>query len=181
MVAGLRLRLSDAFLGVRLHVPNTDIVLRYPSISHFDEWRKIRSESRTFLERWEPRWPPDDLTRIGFHRRLKSYAKQRNEGTGKTFFIFDQGTVGLVGGLGLTRISRRGTHSAMLGYWMASRHAGKGYMQRAVATIMQHAFEDMELDKLEAASVPGNSRSIHILEKSGFERERYEKEFLDIN
>ena len=87
----------------------------------------------------------------------------------------------MLGGLALTRISYQNSRSAVLGYWMASRHAGKGYMQKAVAAIMDHAFNELHLERLEAACIPGNARSIHILEKSGFRREGYAKEYLEIN
>ena len=181
MVAALRLRISDLFGSGELAVPQSDLVMRYPCDSNFEEWRDVRLESRLFLERWEPRWPADDLTRFGYSRRLKTYSRQRMRGTGKTYFLFDTISGKLLGGLGLTRIDHRERRSAMLGYWMAARFAGRGYMQRAVAAIMDHAFVEMGLEKLEAASVPENSRSIHVLEKSGFRRERYVREFLEIN
>jgi ribosomal-protein-alanine N-acetyltransferase len=54
-------------------------------------------------------------------------------------------------------------------------------MQDAVATLLDHAFGTMRLHRVEAACIPGNARSIRVLEKAGFEREGLLRSYLRIN
>lgn len=157
------------------------LYLCYPGIEHFDQWSDLRSRSRNFLEPWEPKWPQDDTSLVGYQRRLNSYQKQRTSGWGRTYFIIQETTDQLLGGLSLTRITHGISKSATLGYWMGVDHAGKGHMQNAVAAIVEFSFSDLGLRRLEAACLPTNHRSIHLLSKSGFKREGYAREYLEIN
>lgn len=152
-----------------------------PAIDHFDQWLDVRSRSQDFLVPWEPKWPEDDLTLVGYRRRLRAYQQQRNSGWGRTFFLMDHEEDLLMGGLSLTRITHGITKSAMLGYWMGVDHAGKGYMRKAVSAIVDHAFNDLGLRRVEAACIPTNERSIALLKKSGFREEGYAREYLEIN
>ena len=64
---------------------------------------------------------------------------------------------------------------------MGVHFAGRGHMSKAVPAILSHAFADLKLNRVEAASLPTNSRSMHLLEKCGFQREGYAREYLEIN
>lgn len=154
--------------------------LRPPLTSDFSQWQIERKYSRDFLQRWEPKWPADDLTRIGFRRRLKSYQGQLRAGTGYTFFLVDRNEA-LLGGVSLTRVERGCSASGTLGYWMTRRSAGKGYMQAAVTQMLHFAFTELRLERVTAATLPSNARSIHLLKKLGFTREGLAREYLEIN
>jgi [ribosomal protein S5]-alanine N-acetyltransferase len=60
-------------------------------------------------------------------------------------------------------------------------HAGKGFMGAAIAILLDHAFDSMRLNRIEAACIPRNERSIHVLEKAGFQREGLLRSYLRIN
>jgi ribosomal-protein-alanine N-acetyltransferase len=157
------------------------VVLRYPSMADFPAWAELRSESRDFLKPWEPSWPVDDLTRAAFRRRVKRYQRDVREDSGAPFFVFRAADDRLLGGLTLTAIRRGVSQSCSLGYWMGERHAGKGFMSDAVRTILVHAYDDLRLHRVEAASMPGNTRSIALLEKVGFTREGFARRYLLID
>lgn len=176
----MHLRLLSHFRRKPVEV-NDQLSLVIPSPSHFEEWCELRHRSRSFLEPWEPKWPEDDLTKIGYRRRLNSYQKQRSTGLGRTYFLIDSMSGKLMGGLSLSKISHGSFRSATLGYWMGVDHAGKGHMQDAVHGILRHAFSDLALNRVEAACIPGNSRSIHLLQKCGFRKEGFAREYLEIN
>ena len=65
---------------------------------------------------------------------------------------------------------------AELGYAMASAHWGKGYMNEALSALVSHAFEVMNLRRLEADVDPRNAASIRTLERLGFQREGFLRE-----
>ena len=155
--------------------------LRAPRRGDYGEWAALRSESRAFLEPWEPRWTEDELDRAGWRRRLRRYREDMEAGSAQAYLIFDAAADVLVGGITLGNIRYGVSQSAQIGYWTGERHAGKGYMQDAVAALVAHAFATMRLHRIEAACIPGNARSIRVLEKAGFEREGLLRSYLRIN
>ena len=158
-----------------------DVVLRHPAASDYPEWAQLRLESRRFLSPWEPVWPADELTKMGYRRRLKRYQREIREGTGYPFFIFTADEAALVGGLTLSHVQRGVTQSAALGYWIGERYARQGYMTDAVRALIVYSFETLHLHRVEAACLPHNVASIGLLEKVGFSREGYARSFLCID
>jgi [ribosomal protein S5]-alanine N-acetyltransferase len=50
-----------------------------------------------------------------------------------------------------------------------------------VRAVIPFAFTTLRLHRLEAACIPTNAASIRLLEKTGFVREGYAREYLCIN
>ncbi len=69
----------------------------------------------------------------------------------------------------------------MIGYWMGERFAGQGHMAQGVKLVIPYIFSSLQLHRIEAACIPENQRSIRLLEKAGFQREGYLREYLKIN
>jgi len=70
---------------------------------------------------------------------------------------------------------------AELGYAMGRAYWGKGYMNEALKAFVSHAFEVMELRRLEADVDPRNVASIRTLERLGFQREGFLRERWHVN
>ena len=162
-------------------IEGDDVVLRAPQMADFVEWATLREASRGFLVPWEPTWPHDDLTRGAFRRRLKRYAEDLRSDQAYPFFLFRKQDNVLVGGLTLANIRRGVAQAGSLGYWMGEPHARCGYMTAAVNALIPFAFSTLRLHRLEAACIPTNIASIRLLEKTGFRREGFAREYLCIN
>jgi ribosomal-protein-alanine N-acetyltransferase len=162
-------------------VTGDGIVLRAPQMADYAEWAALREASRTFLVPWEPTWPADDLTRGAFRRRLKRYAEDLRTDQAYPFFIFRAEDDVLVGGLTLANIRRGVAQAGSLGYWIGARFARQGHMSAAVRALMPFAFGALRLHRLEAACIPTNAASMRLLEKTGFQREGYARQYLCIN
>jgi ribosomal-protein-alanine N-acetyltransferase len=54
-------------------------------------------------------------------------------------------------------------------------------MKEGLAQVIEHAFNDMGLHRLEANIQPDNERSIRLVESLGFECEGYSPRYLKIN
>lgn len=65
---------------------------------------------------------------------------------------------------------------AEIGYAQAQAYWGQGYIHEALQALLSHAFEEMQLRRLEADVDPRNAASIRTLERLGFEREGYLRE-----
>jgi [ribosomal protein S5]-alanine N-acetyltransferase len=157
------------------------IFLRQPQMSDHPEWAALRERSRSFLEPWEPIWPADDLTRSAFRRRLKRYAEDQRTDQAYSFFIFRADGNVLVGGVTLSNVRRGVAQTGSIGYWMGAPYARQGLMSRALRVLIPFSFVNLRLHRLEAACISTNVPSIRLLEKSGFLREGYARQYLCIN
>ncbi len=147
----------------------------------YPAWKRVREESREFLEPWEPRWPHNDLSRLGFRRRLKRYASERELKTGETYFLVSRQNDNPIGGISISNIRYGVARSCIIGYWMGREHAGKGYMQMSVLAVSNYVFEELGLCRIEAACLPNNKPSSQLLENTGFVREGIVRKYLEIN
>ena len=87
----------------------------------------------------------------------------------------------LVGGVTVTNIRRGVAQAGSLGYWMGAAYARQGYMTAAVRALVGFGFSTLKLHRIEAACIPENTASVRLLEKTGFVREGYAREYLCIN
>jgi len=60
---------------------------------------------------------------------------------------------------------------AEVGYELGYRYWSKGVMQEVMQVVLQHCFETVRFNRIEAFVTYGNARSIHTLEKLGFKAE----------
>jgi ribosomal-protein-alanine N-acetyltransferase len=157
------------------------VFLRAPQMGDYADWVALREASRDFLTPWEPTWPADDLTRGSFRRRIKRYSEDQRSDLAYPFFIFRKSDAVLVGGLTLANVRRGCAQAGSLGYWMGAVYAGKGYMTGAVAAVLPFAFGTLRLHRVEAACIPANVASIRLLEKTGFRREGFARQYLCID
>ena len=162
-------------------IPGDGVTLRTPQMTDYAEWVAVREKSRDFLIPWEPTWPADDLSRGAFRRRIRRYAEDLRSDQGYAFVILRGSDGALVGGLTLANIRRGVAQAASLGYWMGLPFIRHGYMTAAVGAVIPFAFTTLRLHRLEAACIPTNTASIWLLEKTGFVREGYAREYLCIN
>lgn len=65
---------------------------------------------------------------------------------------------------------------AELGYMLASHAWGHGYMQEALGAFIEHGFERLGLNRIEADTDPRNERSKRLLERLNFVQEGHFRE-----
>jgi [ribosomal protein S5]-alanine N-acetyltransferase len=157
------------------------VFLRAPQMADFAEWAALREASRAFLTPWEPTWLNNDLTRGAFRRRLKRYAEDLRADQAYPFFLFRRADTALVGGLTLANVRRGVAQAGSLGYWIGEPFARQGLMTAAVQALIPFTFDTLRLHRLEAACIPTNLASIRLLEKTGFTREGFARQYLCIN
>ena len=71
----------------------------------------------------------------------------------------------------MTLMLEPGQPRAELGYMLGRPHWGRGYAAEAQRRVIDHAFGDLGLTRLEADTHPLNEASIRSLERLGFTRE----------
>jgi len=155
--------------------------LRPPARSDYKEWVAVREASRTFLEPWEPSWGEDALERAVFRDRVARILQEWRLDLGYGFHVFRKSDDRLIGGVNLNNVRRGVAQAANLGYWMGEVYANQGYMTDAVRALLPHAFQGLGLHRIDAACIPENKPSRHLLTKFGFREIGQAKGYLKIN
>lgn len=164
-----------------VRVDGPAVYIRPPKRGDQAQWVEIRKASRDFLAPWEPAWPPDATTPAAYNRRFRRFCEDWRSRSGFTFFIFEQETDALVGGVALSNVRRGVSQSGSIGYWMGESYSGRGYMSEAVRLLLSFAFDTLGLHRVEAACLPHNRASRRLLAKLGFREEGLARRYLCIN
>jgi RimJ/RimL family protein N-acetyltransferase len=69
-------------------------------------------------------------------------------------------------------IKREGLDDVDLGFAFLPRHTGLGYASESAVAVMAHGREALGIGRIVAITLPGNRRSIRVLEKAGLRFER---------
>jgi ribosomal-protein-serine acetyltransferase len=122
--------------------------------------------NRAELSRWMP-WARDATatTTAAFVTEAVA-AAQTGSGFHFTLCCSDEP----VGALGLHQIDAR-YRSAQMGYWLDRGAGGRGLVTRAARVLLDWAFDDLGLERVELRIHPHNVRSRAVAERLGCSRE----------
>ena len=158
--------------------------MRPLAASDFRAWSEVRTRNADWLTVWEPlrQLPalPDPTTdRSAFTSRCVQRDRDRVNGVAYQFGLFiDQQVAGEVN---LNNVVRGAMQSGTIGYWIDRRHAGQAYTAEGVGLVMQFAFEQLGLHRVEICIVPRNTNSRRVMEKLDIRDEGIALRYLEIN
>lgn len=168
-------------VGLRLY--GRRVVLRPLVPQDFNAWSEVRRRNGEWLTQWEPlrlpHHPDPETNREVFAARCGSRDRERLAGSQYAFGIFVDGT--FAGELNLNNIVRGAMQSATIGYWIDRARAGRSLMSESIVVLMQFAFEELNLHRLEICIIPRNSNSRRVVEKLDLREEGTAQRFLEIN
>jgi len=99
--------------------------------------------------------------------QMRFYENLLAQGTGAWWAFSLAGQQELIGACGLNSIApehRKGE----IGFWLLPDYWGAGYVAEAARAVLGYAFEQMQLNRIEAIVEDGNIQSEKLLEKLGF-------------
>lgn len=149
------------------------IWLDEPRIEHTREFIKAMRESRGLHHPW--------LTAPCDPESWRRYLDRLQRPNEAGFLVRIAGGNALCGVVNLNVITYEALCSAYMSYYVVERFAEKGLMKTGLGLVIDHAFSEMGLHRLEANIQPGNERSIRLVESLGFECEGYSPRYLKIN
>jgi ribosomal-protein-alanine N-acetyltransferase len=168
-------------VGLRLY--GRRVVLRPLVPQDFNAWSEVRRRNGDWLTLWEPlrlpHHPDPETNREVFAARCGSRDRERLAGSQYAFGIFIDGA--FAGELNLNNVVRGAMQSATIGYWIDRARAGRSFMSESIVVLMQFAFEELNLHRLEICIIPRNSNSRRVVEKLGIREEGIAQRFLEIN
>ena len=157
------------------------MTLRLPAHQDFRAWAQLRDISAEHLAQWEPVRAADHLTRKAFTNRVYWAARAEAQGMALPLVLVRRQDHQILGAITLDNIRRGPVQAGTLGYWVGTPYARQGYMHEAILALVHHAFQAMDLSRIEAACLPENAASRGALEKCGFKYEGVAQSYLQIN
>jgi len=136
------------------------------------------STNRRFLAPWEPVRDDAYFTAAGQHERIAKAQRELHAGTGYSCVIeHDEQIVGMAS---LSGIARGPAQTANLGYWVAQAVNGRGFAIHAVRLILDVAFGELGLHRVQAGTLLHNVGSQRVLEHNRFGRIGVANSYLKI-
>ena len=154
--------------------------------AHEDLAKKVTEfykRNEVHLTPWDPPKPANFLTEEFQCNRLRQAVADTKAGSAMRWWLYLQGEPNvLVGSIGLSAIARGPFQNALLGYALDGKLQGQGLMQEGLDAVIAHAFSaEINLHRIQANVRPDNLRSLRVLERLGFEREGFARDYLYIN
>lgn len=132
--------------------------------------------NRLYLREWLP-WVDNMTSPIQYQSIIPMWLKQFADNQGFNSGIRYNGI--LVGSIGFHHIDWNNKQTS-IGYYLGQGFAGKGIMTRSVQALVNYAFFELQLNRIEIRCGVANKRSRAIPERLGFKQEGIirEAEFL---
>lgn len=130
------------------------------------ELHAVVEANRDYLARWLPWAAGQQLSDT--EKFIAETEEQIARNDGFQLCIAPGGPI--VGMVGFHSVSW-GNRNTTIGYWLAEDHQGRGIMTTAVRALVDHAFDEWNLHRIEIHCAPANRRSRAIPERLGFREE----------
>ena len=141
--------------------------LRLLEERHGEQLADLTDRNREHLRAWLP-WVDADRTVEDSKNFIRGALKQFAANNGFQAGIWHEGR--LAGVVGYHAIDWE-NRSTALGYWLGKEFQGRGLATAACRALVDHAFEDLGLNRVSIACATENKRSCAIPERLGFRRE----------
>jgi ribosomal-protein-alanine N-acetyltransferase len=130
---------------------------------------------------FDPTRPPDYWELPVVADRLVCQCYEADQDRSLCLFIAHKSEPGrILGAVNLRNIIRGALMSCTLGYGLAPDAVGHGYMTESVQRIVDIAFDELALHRVEVNIMPRNAPSLAVAERCGFMREGMSPRYLKI-
>lgn len=144
-----------------------DYVLKMLDKRYAGELFEVTERNRDYLRQWLP-WVDATQSVQESMNYIALMRKAMADYRGFTLGIFHHDHI--IGCVGLNQIDWC-TQKTDIGYWLAEDHMGKGVVTTACKAIIDYAFKDLGLNRVEIRAAIENVKSRSIPERLGFVQE----------
>ena len=172
-----------------LELTTERLIIQVPPLSAARRVLEYCVKNRLHLGPWEPPRPTEYYSLLFWQNQVAA-ARDEFEGGASMRTVFmardpdspDGGRSGpILGIINVSQIVRGAFQAAIVGYSLDGEIQGHGLMTEALGAVIDYGFEGLELHRLMANYRPENVRSGAVLERLGFTKEGYAKEYLFID
>ncbi len=157
------------------------IYLRPLTVSDAHDSLRLQNDNRAFFEQFSMIREHSFYTLESQVEKIQRHEENRKNDQEYYFGLFQKENNKLIGTISLFQVMRGSLQSAVIGYFLDHHHNGKGYATEAIKALVDYAFEELHLHRIEAGVMPRNLPSQRVLEKAGFHREGIARKNVNIN
>jgi ribosomal-protein-serine acetyltransferase len=136
-------------------------------LRHADEIFQAVDEHRDDLREWLP-WVDGTRTADDVREFLRNAIEERESGDGVIAGFWQAGQ--FAGVFGLHAIDYKNACTS-IGYWLAPPFRGRGYMTKACRLVLDHAFNELKLNRVVIQCAVENLKSRAVPARLGFMQE----------
>lgn len=136
-------------------------------LRHAGEIFQVVDAYREDLREWLP-WVDNSQSVENTREFIQAWIAKREAGDGFAAGFWHAGQ--FAGGFGLHAIDNC-NRSTSIGYWLAPPFRGRGYITKGCRLVLDHAFGELNLNRVEIHCALENARSRAVPERLGFTRE----------
>jgi ribosomal-protein-serine acetyltransferase len=149
------------------HKLNENTELRLLEERHARELTDLTDRNREHLRAWLP-WVDTNRTLDDRKNLIRGAIEQFAQNRGFVAGIWHEGRLAGVIGYDAIDWDNRTTE---VGYWLGEEFQGRGLVTEACRALVDHALEELELNRVIISCATENKRSCAIAERLGFRRE----------
>lgn len=147
------------------------ITIRQPTLDDKDEFIVAMKQSADYHHPWV-KAPATSLEYDDYLERYKGDNQQ-------TYLVLSGAKI--AGVINLNEMVRGCFQSAFVGFYAVYGCSGRGVMQEGLRLVLDKAFHELGLHRIEANIQPENIRSINLVERCGFRYEGFAPRYLKID
>lgn len=164
---------------MRTIVTDSKFLITRPSLADMQEFLDAVQSSQQHLQEWV--YPPDSK------EKYLAYLKRAESKSTESFFIKLKNPTNeikkqytLIGVININEIVYKSFQSGYLGFYRLCKEQRAGIMSSALMHVINYAFYNLGLHRLEANIQPNNNPSLNFIKKAGFCEEGFSKNYLKI-
>ncbi|HHX8697209.1 TPA: ribosomal protein S5-alanine N-acetyltransferase [Vibrio diabolicus] len=173
--------MEDNSSSIAVHKLDGDLLLRTAEIGDADMIAEYFQANREYLKPFEPKREEAFFSVNGWLKKLIKLNELHRMGLGYYCLLVRASSGEMLGTISFSNLSRFPFYSCNVGYSLAEKAQGHGYMRRGLTMACDYMFNVQKLHRIQAGYMPHNKRSEAVLEHVGFNREGYAKDYLLIN
>jgi len=143
------------------------IELCLPETRHAEALFALTHQNRDYLRQWLP-WLDATKSAADTRQFIQTTLEQLAANNGfQTVMLYQAEMVGMVGYHKIDWTNR----TTSIGYWLAQEYQGRGIVSRSCRFLVNYAFTELGLNRVEIRCAPDNRKSCAIPERLGFTNE----------
>lgn len=160
---------------------HADFIVRLAQANDAQRLLDFRLRNREHLTPFEPKRHESHYQLLLVQMYLEQLVQNMKEKKSVNFVILTPDERQLIGTFNFANIVPHPFNACYLGYALDKDYQGKGVMTQALQHGIDVMFNDKKLHRIMANYIPENQKSGRVLERLGFEKEGYAKNYLEIN
>ncbi|MFC1233840.1 GNAT family N-acetyltransferase [Vibrio sp. F74] len=142
---------------------DSEVKLALVHKSFAPRYAELAKDNFEYLEEWLA-WPPHCKSKLDFEEFVQRSLHDYADGKSMVCGIFYRNE--LVGNASFNSIAHH-LKKVEIGYWLAEPYQGKGIMARVCTALIEIAFVELDMQKVQISAATGNKPSRAICERLG--------------